>query len=97
MGHDCCQQGQLSEVRRAFDAQTLLQKQAVHCSDSEPPTDWKVHVPLDKDNAARTAPSFNLSTQIRQPTKKTLKLSARGFFTSDRRQLGLVEDHIGMQ
>jgi len=97
MGNDCCQQGQLIEVHRTFDAQALLQKKPIHCSDSDPPTDWEAHVPLDKDHASGATPSFNISTEIWQPTKETLKLSPRCFFASDRRRLGLIEDNIGMQ
>jgi hypothetical protein len=97
MGHDCCEQGQLIEVHRTFDAQALLQKKPIHGSDSDPPPDREAHMPLDKDHAIGATPAFNISTQIRQPTKETLKLSPRSFFASDRRRLGLVEHHIGMQ
>jgi len=86
----------LIEVHRTFDAQALLQNKPIHCSDSEPLTDWEAHVPLDKDHATGATPSFNVSTEIRQPTKETLKLSVRSFFAADRRRLGLVEDHIRM-
>jgi hypothetical protein len=97
MAHDCFSQGKWIEVHRTFDAQALLQHKPIHGSDSESPPDWEAHVPLDKDHATRATPAFNISTQIRQPAKETLKLSARGLFASNRRRLGLIEHHIGMQ